>query len=447
LAILLLVSVVLSACGSGPTLPAAGNTGQAPAAATSAPAAGATTAAAAAAEPTTAPAPEMPAATTAIAAAGTGSTKLQITVWLSQQELDAMVKLADIYTKKHPDIQVEFINIIDGGPYGRDKLQQMIAGGTPPDLMMLNTGQFEGFAARGVLASLDDLIKRDNFDTSIYWPAAVKGSTFDGKLYALPKDMSNVIVYLNVDMFEKAGVPLPDADWNWDDFRSIAKQLTKDTDGDGKIDQWGTSIVNAVWAWAAFVWANGGDVLSEDRKECLLTKPETVQALKYYFGLLSDDKASVPPGTLPQSPWQGDQFMAGVVAMGTFGPWFRPGLVENKPFKWAIRPYPKTINGGAPISVVYTDHWAMSKTTDHPDEAWDLMKFLGGAEGHTAWSEIYGSRSITPLKALAQGDKWLNYGGTEHRVDNQTILDQLDQTRPPPVNFANANAAETAWDE
>src|SRR4051794_35807774 len=113
LAILLLVSVVLSACGSGPTLPAAGNAGQAPAAATSAPAAAATSAPAAAAEPTTAPAPEMPAATTAIAAAGTGSTKLQVTVWLSQQELDAMVKLADIYTKKHPDIQVEFINIID----------------------------------------------------------------------------------------------------------------------------------------------------------------------------------------------------------------------------------------------------------------------------------------------------------------------------------------------
>ena len=41
----------------------------------------------------------------------------------------------------------------------------------------------------------------------------------------------------------------------------------------------------------------------------------------------------------------------------------------------------------------------------------------------------------------------MSYGGPEHRQDNQTILDQLDSTRPPPVNFANAVAAENAWNE
>jgi multiple sugar transport system substrate-binding protein len=439
LAVLLVVTLALAACGSGPAAPAPGAAEES----TTGPAAGE-----AAAESTPAPEPAMAeAGSTAIASAGSGSTKLQVTVWLGQQELDAMVELANRFTETNPDIQVEFINIVEGGPYGRDKLQQMIAGGTPPDIMMLNTGQFEGFAARGVLAPLDDLVKQDNFDMGIYWPAAVEGSTYDGKLYALPKDMSNVVIYLNVDLFEEAGVPLPGPEWSWDDYREIARQLTKDTNGDDKMDQWGTSLVNAVWAWASFVWGNGGDILSEDRKQCLLESPETVEALNVYFGLLTEDNASVPPGTLPQQPWQGDQFMSGVIGMSTFGPWFRPGLVENEPFNWTVRPYPRSPKGTDPVTVVYTDHWGLAASSDHPNEAWELMKFLGGNEGHTAWSEIYGSRSITPVRELALSDKWMGYGGPEHRADNQAILDQLDNTRPPPVNFANANAAETAWNE
>ena len=55
------------------------------------------------------------------------------------------------YQKTHPNFEVEWINITGGGQYGRDKLQTMLAGGDAPDMMMLNTGQFEGLACRGVL--------------------------------------------------------------------------------------------------------------------------------------------------------------------------------------------------------------------------------------------------------------------------------------------------------
>ncbi len=455
--VLAMFTLMLAACGSGPAVPsnaAGGAATTAPdavgAAATTAPNTEGNAATTAPVDETAATEPvaeAMPEEATAIAQAGTGSTKLQVTVWLGQQELEAMVKLAERFTQKHPDVQVEFINIIEGGPFGRDKVQQMVAGGVPPDIFMLNSGQFESFASRGVLAPLDELVAGDSFDLGVYWPGAVVGSKFDGKLYGLPKDISNHVVFLNKDLFEEAGVPLPTNDWTWNDYRDLAKKLTKDTDGDGKIDQWGTSILNGPAWWGGFVWPNGGEILSEDRKECKLTMPESVEALKFYFGLLTEDEVSVPPGAMPQTPWQGDQFMSGVIGFSTFGPWFRPGLVENKPFDWTIRLYPKPPDGGEQISMLYTDQWGMSATSDHPKEAWELLKFLGGPEGHTAWSEIYGSRSITPIKELALGDKWLSYGGPEHRADNQTILDQLDATRPPPVDFANANAVDNTWNE
>lgn len=367
------------------------------------------------------------------------SVNLQVSVWVGPEEFTAMEELAARYTASHPEVAIEFINIIEGGPWGRDKLQQMIAGGTPPDIMMLNTGQFESFGSRGALADLSERVAADQFDLGVYWPAAVTGSQIGGKLHGLPKDISDHVVYLNTDLFAAAGVELPGDEWTWDQYRETAKALTRE-------NQWGTSIRNAVWSWGSFVLSNGGQILSEDRKECLLTMEETVAALNAYFGVMTEDQASVPPGALPQAEGASEQFLSGVIGINMAGPWFRPSLVENKPFNWTIRLYPRP-GAEPPISVLYTDQWALSANTEHPDEAWELLKFLGGPEGHQIWSEIYGSRSITPIRELALSDAWLGYGGPEHREDNQKILDQLERTVPPPTNFGEGAEVENVWNE
>lgn len=366
---------------------------------------------------------------------------LQVTVWLGDAEFQAMEELGARFTESHPNVAIEYINIVDGGPWGRDKLQQMIAGGTPPDLMMLNTGQFEAFGSRQALAELDERVASEQYDLGVYWPAAIEGCKIDGKLHGLPKDISDHVVYLNTDLFEAAGVELPANEWTWDEFREIAKQLT-----DTGAERWGISINNAAWSWGGFVIPNGGQILNDERTECLLNTPEAIEALEVYYGFLTTDGVSVPPGTLPQTPGSGDQFLSQITAMHMAGPWFRPGLVENKPFNWAIRLFPRP-GGDPPTSILYTDQWAMSPETDHPDEAWELLKFLGGTEGQTAWSEIYGSRSITPVQELALSDAWLGYGGEEHRADNQTILDQLERTVPPPTNFGDGTEVENIWNE
>jgi ABC-type glycerol-3-phosphate transport system substrate-binding protein len=90
-----------------------------------------------------------------------GSITLQATVWLGDAEFQAMEELGSHFTDQHPEVAIEFVNIIEGGPWGRDQLQRMIAGGEAPDLMMLNTGQFEAFGTRGALAELDERISGD----------------------------------------------------------------------------------------------------------------------------------------------------------------------------------------------------------------------------------------------------------------------------------------------
>jgi multiple sugar transport system substrate-binding protein len=394
------------------------------------------------AAPPSAPAAEAP--TAAPAAAETGKTRIRGTVWLGDAELDALGKLTEEYQKTHPDVDVEWINIVGGGPYGRDKLQTMIAGGDAPDLMMLNTGQFEQLASRGALRPLNDLIDAEKFDLSLYWPQAIEGVTYQGKIYGLPRDMSNVILYYNKDLFDAAGVAYPTNDWTWDDLAAAAKKLTLDKNGDGKIDQWGFAVNNIVWVWAGFVWANGGDVLNADRTKCLLEDPKTVEALKFYYGLLTDEHVSPPPGALPEQGWAGDWMLTQSVAMGLFGPWWRPSLVTmEKPFKWDVAYPPKAPATGNRGSVVYTDMWGMSPGSKVPNETWDFMKYITSEEGQKLWTELIGARSISPVKSVAQSDEWLHYGGSTGEI----ILDSLSFSQVPPVNFGNANEVETIWDQ
>ena len=370
--------------------------------------------------------------------------KIRGTVWLGEQELEALGKLTDEYLKTHDNVEVEWINIVGGGPYGRDKLQTMIAGGDAPDIMMLNTGQFEGLAARGALLALDDFVQKEGFDLSIYWPQAVDGCKYKGKLYGLPRDISNVILYYNKDLFDEAGVAYPNENWTWDDFLKAAQALTKDKDGDGKIDQWGFGVNNIVWVWAGFVWANGGEILSPDRTQCLLTDPKTVEALKFYYDLQTKYQVSPPPGALPEQAWSGDWILTESVAMGLFGPWWRPAMVaKERPFKWDVAYPPKSPNTGKRGSVVYTDMWGIYSGSKVADAAWDFIKFLTSQKGQEMWTELIGARSISPVKAVAQSDAWLHYGGSTGEI----ILDSLSFSQAPPVNFGNANEAETIWDQ
>mgnify|MGYP000451111314 CR=1 FL=1 len=403
--------------------------------------------------PAATPAPSGEATTAPTQAAGqqptqaaqpTQKVKIRGTVWVGDAELEALNKLTAEYLKTHENVEVEWINIVGGGAYGRDKLQTMIAGGDAPDVMMLNTGQFEGLASRGALLALDDFVQKEGFDLSIYWPQAVEGCKYKGKLYGLPRDISNVILYYNKDMFDEAGVAYPTEDWTWDDFLKAAQALTKDKNGDGKIDQWGFALNNVVWVWAGFVWGNGGEILSPDRTQCLLTDPKTVEALKFYFDLMTKYQVSPPPGALPEQSWAGDWMVTQATAMGLFGPWFRPTLVTmEKPFRWDVAYPPKAPSTGKRGSVVYTDMWGIYSGSKVAEQAWDFIKFLTSQKGQEMWTELIGARSISPVKAVAQSDAWLHYGGSTGEI----ILDSLSFSQAPPVNFGNANEAETIWDQ
>src|SRR5207302_9594903 len=102
----------------------------------------------------------------------------------------------------------------------------------------------------------------------------------------------------------------------------IAKQLTRDTDGDGAIDQWGTYVDRRPFFWIPWVWAGGGDVLCPEGRRAggCLDAPATIEAIRWYAGWMTTQ--GIAPRTQPQLQSVGDNlgaFQAGPVAMSTNG--------------------------------------------------------------------------------------------------------------------------------
>ncbi len=111
------------------------------------------------------------------------------------------------------------------------------AGGTLPDVILADFGdtQSVSMGLMGVAAPVDDIIAEMGED---YWvhPIFLKRARYDGKCYGVPWiTFPHVLVYRK-DWFDEKGLSAPQT---WDEWYQVAKELTEDTDGDGKIDRWG----------------------------------------------------------------------------------------------------------------------------------------------------------------------------------------------------------------
>ena len=86
----------------------------------------------------------------------------------------------------------------------------------------------------------------------------------------------------------------PTADWTWDDVRAASKKLTLDTNGDGKIDQYG--FVFDQWdmepGWSEALWSYGGDIISADHTKTLVGEQKSREGWQILYDMVFVDKSS-----------------------------------------------------------------------------------------------------------------------------------------------------------
>ena len=197
----------------------------------------------------------------------------------------------------------------------RQRLVDAMLAGSPPEVVLLDLADLPALADHGMLLDLAPYASRVGVTLEDYDSTVLAAFRRGRAVYALPTGFSPLVVVYNKDMFDRAGLPTPADDWTWDDFLERAKQLTRDSDGDGSIDQWGTDVDHRVTFWLAWLWAGGGDVLCADGRRATgcLDSPATISALRWYADWVSVD--SIAPRRAAGDDLRA--FLGGKIAMLT----------------------------------------------------------------------------------------------------------------------------------
>ncbi|UCC82524.1 MAG: sugar ABC transporter substrate-binding protein [Gemmatimonadota bacterium] len=330
-------------------------------------------------------------------------TVLRVMAWAGPEERAIEGQILNIFRARHPEVRIEYESISSNY---RERLLTSIVAGSPPDVALLDNGSYGAapFIGRDLLVNVAAYLERIGVDTSAYYPEVLEIFRRPGGLYAFPKDFNPIVVYCNLDLFDEVGVALPERDWTWSDFLSVAQRLTRDVNGDGRTDTYGTLVRRVFYLWQPWVWAAGGDVLSSDgrRASGYLDSPETESAIRFLTDLVTVHRV-VPSVDVQRQPtgMERNYFLTGRIGMVTSGHWWLPQIrryIDEGRVNVAVLPLPRYDEESEPVTVLYAAGWAVPHNTRHKKLAVELAAHLSSAEAQRMRAE-YGL-ALPSLRAV-----------------------------------------------
>ncbi len=217
-------------------------------------------------------------------------------------------------------------------------------------------------------------------------------------------NFTTLLLYWNKDLFEAAGLDPETPPATWDEFADAAVQLT----GDG---QYGLAIAdnNTVPMWPILLWGNGGGVVSDDGTTSLLDRPETIEALEYWGGLVVDEGIS-PIGLAGADA--DNLFQTGRAAMEIVGPWMTTGFTEAG-LNFGVAPPPAGPAG--PVTLGTSVAFAINAQSDDAtaEAAKEFIKFWNSTDSQITWALGSGfppSRTDIPADALQENPYTVDFG-------------------------------------
>lgn len=281
------------------------------------------------------------------------------------------------FEKENPGVDVRVEGIPGSGEYVNKMLLNFVAN-TQPDVMVLDASSAAVFVNNGLLTDLRPFIEKDaEMAIEDYYPNVVDIAKRGDKIYAIPGDFTPMVMYYNKDLFEAAGVPYPDASWDFEKFLDTAKKLT-----DGSKEKYGFVFPNWMPGWIMWLWNNGGDVLSSDGKKAsgFLDSEQNVKTVEWLREMILVHK--VAP-TLSEAASTGvDLFANGQAAMAVSGHWAMIGYKnapkgqDGKPkIDWkrlGVVALPH--NTPQSQTVMYEAGFGIPKGAKNPELGWKLIK-------------------------------------------------------------------------
>jgi multiple sugar transport system substrate-binding protein len=312
--------------------------------------------------------------------------------WADASDIPAWEALAKAYMEAHPNVTVKPSPSGTGNDY-YTSLQTSFAGGTLPHITSFQGWEWQPYADAGLLAPIDDYIARDSFTAP--YPDGVQSiedsTRRDGKRYLIPLQSATMVMFYARKPLDEAGLAYPTDDWTFDDFLSMAQQLTN---LEGETKMYGYQA-NGNWVrdihWIRATGVQEFDQLV-DPKTANFDLAEIVEIVQM---VVQDFQYSMQISPTPADLESGaNTINTGNAAMKYEGAWFFPQLnspelrADNKQVEFDVVLMPKMADESRPHR-----GWAEGVTvpkTDLQDAAWDFAHFMGDTDGQKIYSTITG---------------------------------------------------------
>lgn len=338
------------------------------------------------------------------------------------------------FEKTHPGVKVEYVSGIRKEDYSQWLCDQIMLG-KEPDVYMVFNEDFITLSSLGALKILDGFMLKDNFSSDDYYESVISAGMYDSHQYALPYECNPTLMFVNKTLLNNEGIQMPDNSWTLEEFYEICAKVTRDTNGDGLVDQFGCYN----YSWLDSAYAYDLSIFDSDGSSAYLTQDGLKQAITFVQKLNGLNE----PYSLSSQ-----EFDEGKVA---FAPMTFASYRTYKPYPWRVKKYSAfewdcvkmpSLSGSQGKSEISSLLMGISSRTFNSELAWDLLKEFTYSE-QSQTDIIRYSQGLSPLKSVMRSTEALS-SMKEQLGDSMvdlSLLDEIMEQTSHPMQFRAYSAA------
>ncbi|WP_413375562.1 ABC transporter substrate-binding protein [Alkalihalobacillus sp. 1P02AB] len=349
-------------------------------------------------------------------AGGDEKVTLSYMVW-DLDQMPALEQIVEEFNEEHPNITIN----IENTPFAQywDNLEIAGTGQSLPDIFWMNGPNIRLFAENDMLLNLDEYVAKDGYDFSNYPETLTSLYSAGGSQYGIPKDYDTIGLWYNRELFDEAGVEYPNETWTWDDLVTAAKEIT---DTDNRI--YGIAAhLNSQSGFYNTIHQAGGYVIDLETNTAGHNTPEAIAGIKFWTDLIHEYEVSPTIQQMTDTP-ASSMFESGNVAMFVSGSWFAPVFSNNEFIKDKVDVAPLPM-GEKRSSTIHGLGNVIASHTDHPEAAWEFLKFLGSERA----AEIQAETGTVIPAYTGTEQKWVE---SLPNFNAQAFIDQVEYADPLP---------------
>ena len=291
----------------------------------------------------------------------------EISFWVRSSDAGFVEPLVKAWNEKHANKVA--LTVIPNDNFVT-KFGTAIASNAAPDVVAIDLIYIPAFAQAGQLSDISSEMQALPFAKTLS-PSHMRLAEWSGKHYAVPFSAESSFLLYNKGLFKKAGLDPEKPPKNFAEIEEAAKKITALKGGVKGFYFSGACGSCNIFTMTPYVWASGGDILSDDGTKETLDTPALRSTLSLYRRLWESKSMPVGVKTDGGNNFISPFFTGKIGMMGTGA--FAIGILkkEHPEIDFGVAPLPGEKSGSA--SFAGGDSIAIPVNSKHKKEAWEFI--------------------------------------------------------------------------